>query len=135
AAGESRGVCCRAKRGAKRVCCTASVIKASAEIAADIEAGPVIWIGQSDGDVRWRRNERRKVRSQRGCTTSNAQRNNTRQSLHRQFPDLSCPRCRPSRHLRALESNEVINDTARARIYNPTTAQHLEASQCKAVFG
>ena len=63
AAAQKRGVRCGAKRAAKRVCCAVSVIKTSAEIAADIEAGPVIGIGRSDRNVsgRGRRNRRRKV--------------------------------------------------------------------------
>jgi hypothetical protein len=51
AAAQKRGVRCGPKRAAKRVCCAASVIPTSTEIAADIEAGPVIGIGRSDRHV------------------------------------------------------------------------------------
>src|SRR5262249_51056217 len=137
AAAQKRGVRCGPKGAIKRVSCAASVIPTSAEIAADIKAGPVIGIGRSDRDVGWRRsdrdvgwrrsdrdvgwrrNERRKFCCQRGRTTSNAQRNNTRQSFHKQFPDLSCPRSRAFCRLRTRGSNEVINNAA--RVAYPTT--------------
>src|SRR5262249_56475195 len=113
AAGQEGGFPWGSKCAGKRVWCAANVNKARAEIGTDIEAGPVIGIGRSDRDVRWRRNERRKVCSQCGRTTRNAQRNNTRQSFHKQFPDLSCPRSRASLRLNTRETNEVINGVAR----------------------
>src|ERR1700747_1694542 len=73
AAAQKRGARCGPKRAGKRVYCVASVTPTSAEIAADIETGPVIRIRGSDWDVRWRRrNGRREICCQRGCTTSNA---------------------------------------------------------------
>src|SRR5262249_14275496 len=91
AAAQKRGVRCGPKPAAKCVCCAAIVMPTSAEIAADIEAGPVIGIRRSDRDVRngctrWRSNGRRDICCQRGRTTSNAQRDNTRQPFHDDSP-------------------------------------------------
>ena len=52
---------CGPKRAAERVCRAVTITETSAEVAADIEAGPVIGIGPSDRDVSSRRNGRWKV--------------------------------------------------------------------------
>ena len=58
---QKRGGRCGPKRAAERVCCAVTITKTSAEVAADIEAGPVIGIRRSDRDVSSRRDGRRKV--------------------------------------------------------------------------
>jgi hypothetical protein len=48
---QKRGGRCGPKRAAERVCCAVTITKTSAEVAADIEARPVIGIRRSDRDV------------------------------------------------------------------------------------
>ena len=143
AAAQKRGVRCGPKRAAKRVCCAASVIKTSTEIAADIEAGPVIGIGRSDRDVssgcaQWRRNGRCDICCQRCRTKSNAQRDNTRQPFdntrqpfHDDSPDLSFPG--GARPVASTPGSQAKSSTTRRGSRKPRShyRQHLNASQCR----